>query len=98
MRIKIHESYRKVVALADSELIGKTFEEGKKILDVRENFYSGDEIGDDFVVQKLKRLALDDATFNIVGEKAVAAALKAEVISEENVGNVQGIPFALLLL
>lgn len=30
MNIKIHESYRNIVALADSELIGKTFEEGIK--------------------------------------------------------------------
>ncbi|MBU0466043.1 MAG: DUF424 family protein [Nanoarchaeota archaeon] len=98
MQIKIHESYRKVVALCDSELVGKKFEEEKMQLDVRENFYKGDEIDEEHVLEKLKQLALDDATFNIVGEKAVKAAVKAGIIAEEGVGKVSGVPFALVLL
>ena len=39
--IKVHNSYRSVVAVADSDLLGKRFEEGIKQLDVRENFYNG---------------------------------------------------------
>ena len=98
MHIKIHESYRKVVALCDDELIGKKFEEGKMQLDVRENFYKGEEIGDKEAVKVLKDYFSDDATFNIVGAKSVKAALDAGIILKGNVGKVQGIPFALLLL
>lgn len=98
MHIKIHESYRKVVALADSNLIGQKFEEGKRQLDVRENFYKGDVVEDGMAVEMLKSLAVDDATFNIVGKDAVAAALKAEIITKEMIANVQGVPFALVLL
>jgi hypothetical protein len=98
MYIKIHESYRKVVALADSNLIGQKFEEGKRQLDVRENFYKGDAVEEEIAIEMLKSLAVDDATFNIVGKDAVAAALKAEVITKEMIANVRGVPFALVLL
>ena len=97
MQIKIHESYRKVVAICDSELIGKKFEEGKMQLDIKESFFGGEEIEDDKVVEKLMKLSVDDATFNIVGEKAVGFAVEAGLISEESIGNVQGVPFALVL-
>lgn len=98
MYFKIHESYRKVVALCDSEIVGKKFEEGKIQLDVRENFYKGEEIEDAKMVDKLKGLALEDATFSIAGEKAISAAVEAGIISEEGVRKVDGIPFALSLL
>ena len=54
MYLKIHESYRKVVALADADIMGKIFEEGKKQLEVRENFYKGDLIGEERAVEMLK--------------------------------------------
>ncbi|MBU0977238.1 MAG: DUF424 domain-containing protein [Nanoarchaeota archaeon] len=98
MYLKVHESYRKVVALADSELIGKTFEEGKKQLSITENFYKGDLMEEEKVIEALKDLALDDATFNIVGKKSINTALKAEIIAKEMIAKVQGIPFALVLL
>lgn len=98
MYLKIHESYRKVVALADDDLLGKTFEEGNRQLEVRENFYKGDIIEEKEATEVLKNLALDDATFNIVGEKSIRAALKAKIILPEMIGRVQQIPFALVLL
>lgn len=98
MQIKIHESYRKVVALADSELIGKTFEEGKKQLSITENFYKGEEVEEERAIEMLKSLAVDDATFNIAGKNSIEAAIKAEIISEDSIGKVQDIPFALVLL
>lgn len=98
MYLKIHESYRKVVALCDKELIGKKFEEGKMQLDVRENFYKGSEITQEKIIERLKQMKLDDSTFNIVGEKSVNAAVSAGIITKGNIGKVDGIPFALLLL
>ena len=96
--IKIHESYRKVVALCDSEVIGRVFEEGKKQLDVRENFYNGREIDSDEAVELMKDLAMEDATFNIVGKNSVDAAIKAKLIRKEDYLEVQGIPFTLILV
>ena len=98
MKIKVHESYRKVVALCDSDILGKKFEEGKKILDVRENFFNGEEVDFSKAVEMLKKYAKDDATFNIFGEEAVKAAMHSGLIDEGSIGNVGGVPFALVLL
>ncbi len=98
MFVKIHRSYRNVVAVCDSELVGKKFEEGKKQLDVRENFYKGEEMDAERTVEIMKKEFSNDSTFNIVGKESVNAALGAGVISDGNIGEVQGVPFALVLL
>jgi hypothetical protein len=98
MYLKIHESYRKVVGLCDSELVGKKFEEGKKQLDVTEHFFKGEEVTHDEAVVRLRQLALDDATFNVVGQEAVKAAIEAGVLGDEGVGEVSGVKFGLVLL
>ena len=84
--------------MCDSDLVGKKFEEGKKQLDVRENFYGGDELDEERVRQMISFERSNDSTFNIVGEEAVRLAIQMELISEGNVGKVDGVPFALLLL
>jgi hypothetical protein len=96
--IKVHDSYRRVVAVADKELIGKRFEQGIRQLDVRENFYRGNEFTAEEAVKQLQRHMVEDATFNIVGEKAVKAALAAGIISDNSTSKVAGIPFALKLI
>lgn len=98
MFIKIYRSYRRVVALCDSDLLGKKFEEGKRQLDVRENFYKGDEVSNEAAADILKRELKEDATFNIVGPESVKVALETGVIAQENIGTVQNIPFALKLV
>ena len=43
MLVKIHSSYRRIVAICDNELLGKKFEEGKKAIEIKESFFKGDE-------------------------------------------------------
>ena len=97
MFVKVHKSYRSVVAVCDSDLVGKTFEEGKFQLEVKESFFKGEEVQKDRVIFLMKKMLMEDATFNIVGEDSIDAAIKAEIISEDSVGEIQGIPFALVL-
>ncbi len=98
MLVKIHNAYRKVVAICDSELLGKTFEEGRAVLNLKENFYKGDDKNEQETIEIMKDLASGDATFNIVGKQSCNSALKAGIISKEGIRKVQGIPFALVLL
>lgn len=98
MYIKIHNSYRTVVAICDSELIGKIFEEGKKQLDIRETFYKGEKKTEKEIEEMMIDFAKEDATFNIVGKKSTETALKAGIIGKEGVMKIQGIPYALALL
>jgi len=96
--VNVISSYRNIVAVCDSDLLGKRFESGKFQLDVKESFYKGEEVDDERAIQIMERMSGEDATFNIVGKNSVEAALKAGIIVEEGIGEIQGIPFALVLL
>ena len=98
MLVKIIKSYRDIVAICDSDLLGKKFEEGKFQLDVKESFFGGNKTSEEEAIEIMKDMVREDATFNIVGEKSVNTALKAEIISEEGDGRIGGVPFALVLL
>ena len=56
MQVKIHDSYRKIVAIADSDLIGKTFEEDIRIIEVRDNFFKGEEKTREEVIEIMRDL------------------------------------------
>lgn len=97
MFLNIIKSYRNVIAICDKELLGKKFEEGKAQLDIKENFYKGEEVDEQSAIETIKKMTMEDATFNIVGEKSVNIALKTGIISKKEVGKIQEIPFALVL-
>lgn len=105
MFVNVIKSYRDIVAVCDSELLGKQFEEpfeeGIKQLDVKESFYKGKEgkkVSKEELAEIIKSFSREDSTFNIVGENSIRVALEAGTISEEEVGKIQDIPFALVLL
>ncbi len=98
MYIKITKSHRYVVALCDAELIGKYFEDGDYQLEIKELFYKGEKTDPDSAIQRLKDLAIEDATFNIVGQKAINTAIKAGIIDKDSIGKIADIPYALILI
>ena len=98
MIVKIIKSYRDIVAICDSELLGKKFEEGKLQLDVKESFFNGEETDKEKAIEIMQDMEKEDALFNIIGEESVNAALKAGIIKKEGIKKIQGIPFALVLL
>lgn len=98
MFVNIIKTYRDVVAVCDKELLGRKFEEGKFQLDVKESFYKGKETHEKNLIDIMKYFSREDATFNIVGKKSVATALKAGIVSEDDVKKIKGIPFVLIFL
>lgn len=98
MQIKIHEGYRKTVALSDTNLIGKTFDQDIKEIKIRENFFQGEEKNKQETIEILKDLAKEDATFNIVGEESIQTALEAGIIDQQGIIKIDNIPVALVLL
>ena len=98
MYVKIHKSYRYVVAICDSDLIGKQFEEGKFQLDIKENFFKGDEIDEKKAIELMQDYNKEDATFNIIGKKSIQAAIKAGIISKQGINKINNVPFALVLM
>lgn len=98
MLIKIHKAYRIIVAVCDSNILGKKFEEGNRILDVRENFYNGEKKEEKEITELMEDYYKEDATFSIAGKESIDCALKAGIIAEEGIKTVQGVPFALVLM
>jgi hypothetical protein len=100
MYLKIHkpQNIRPVVALCDSELLGKKFDDGKRQLDIRENFYKGDKVNEEQAINIIKIQSVEDASFNIVGKKSIDVAIKAGIITKEGAAKIRNIPFALVLL
>jgi len=97
MILNIIHSYRDVVTLCDAHLLGKTFEEDKFQLDLKESFFKGEKKSKEEIILILKEMHMEDATFNIVGKKATAAALEAGIITKKGIGTIANIPFALIL-
>lgn len=87
-----------MVAICDSSLLGRKFEEGQFQLDVKESFYKGEETSKDKAIKLLRDMVMEDATFNIVGREATDTALEAGIITKESIGTIQGVPFTLILL
>lgn len=102
MYINIIKSYRDVVALCDKELLGQTFEDGDFQIHVKENFYKGkpenQTVSRAEVHELLDKYSAEDATFNIVGAKSVEVAKEADIITDKDIGEIEGVPFALVLL
>ena len=95
MYVKIHKKQGStVVAIADKELIGKRFEEGKPQLEISEYFYKGEEKSEEEIIA-----LLEEATnVNLVGKKAVALAIKHGIIQEENILQIKKIPHACIFI
>lgn len=97
MFVRIIRSYRDVVAICDSDILGKKFEEGQFQIDVKEGFYKGDEMDEDETKEIILKMAMEDATFNIVGKKSVNLAINTGIITREGIKTIQGIPIAMVL-
>ncbi len=97
-RVKIHNSYRDIIAICDSDLIGRKFEEDKLQIHVKESFFNGEEMNEEQVSNIIQEGKTEDVTFNIIGENSVNIALKQGLITEEGIIKIQGIPVALVLL
>lgn len=98
MLVKIHDAYRMIVALCDSNLYGKKFEEGNLQIDLSGPFFQGEENSEEEVKEILLDSVKEDAMFNFVGEESCALAAKLGIIFPENILKIQGVPIAMSLL
>ncbi len=79
-----------MVAACDSEILGKKLEDSVYQLDVREDFYKGEVVGEEDFLQ-----ALSNATIaNLVGNKIVETAMKHGFVDSANTISVKGVKHA----
>jgi uncharacterized protein len=92
MIVKEHktEEGRLLLAICDSDLLGKKFEEGKKQLDLSSDFYKGKEKSDQEIIDLMKKAYM----MNMVGQNSVTLAINENLISGEHVEEIAGIPYA----
>lgn len=91
--MRMHRHGREMVlAVADKELLGRTMREECLKLEVCPEFYDGEEGGEEML---LNRLALCTVA-NLVGERAVAVAVRAGYVNDECVLRIAGVPHAQL--
>ena len=96
--MKIHKSYRNVVAICDSDLIGKKFESGEKQLDLTGSFFKGDEKSFDELKEIVEDSEREDACFFIVGKESVEFAKEIGLIDDSGILEISGVPIALDLM
>ena len=92
MIVKIHKADggKMVLAVCDSELLGKKVEDGKKHLDLSSDFYNGEEMSDQDVCDLMRNAYI----LNLVGKKSVTLAVNEDLISGDYVSEIKGIPYA----
>ncbi len=99
MIIKIHEikdgSGRKIIALCDSNLLGKRFEERGLQLDLTTNFYKGKEANEEEICEAIKK---DCYVVNLVGKEAVKLGIKTGIINKDKVIKIKKVPHAQAML
>lgn len=82
MIAKIHSANgKKLVAVCDSELLGKMFKENGLQLDLTGNFYNGEEVSK----EELGRVLKGAHMVNFVGKESVEFGIKKGVVKKENV-------------
>lgn len=82
-----------LVSVCDPDIVGETFEDGPVSLTVEEEFYGGETVSEDEVVDSLARCSVA----NIVGEESVDVAVEHGFVDEDNVLDVDGTRHAQLL-
>ena len=95
MLVKLHISGgKKIVSIADENILGKEFEEGEKYLNVSKSFYNGEKMNEEEIIKSLNGAS----SINIVGKRSMEFALNNKLIRDDNILKIKDIPFAITIL
>ncbi|MEM3373781.1 MAG: DUF424 domain-containing protein [Candidatus Woesearchaeota archaeon] len=80
---------KKILAICDSELLGKKIETETLILDLSSNFYKGEKKSESEILMEISNAS----SINAVGIKTINFLIKEKIISENNVKKIKDIPY-----
>jgi hypothetical protein len=83
-----------MLAACDRELLGKKFEEGELMLDVKKSFYYEAFVSDTTFLNSIKIATIA----NLVGEHVISLAIEKGYIDEDSVIKIDGVPHAQMFL
>jgi hypothetical protein len=91
MYLKIYKNGEHVlVAACDKELLGKKLKHGNTVIEIRRDFYEGEDVSE----EELKKALQEATTANLFGEKTVKCAIKHGFIDPNSVIMIDCVPHA----
>ncbi len=82
-----------VLAMCDSEILGRTLRQGKIVFHVKEEFYKGGLV----TVEEAVDMIENSTIVNMVGKCCVEKAIKKGYVHPEAVLNIEGVPHAQIV-
>jgi uncharacterized protein len=82
-----------LLAMCDTEILGKTLREGKIVFHVKEEFYNGGLVS----VEEAVDMIQNSTIVNMVGKCCVEKAIKKGYVHPEAVLKIEGIPHAQIV-
>ena len=82
-----------MLAACDRTLRGRTFEDGRLVLDVKKEFYGDELFGSEGISPLLEQATIA----NLVGEEIIAHAVKLGIVEMDHVLWVDGVPHAQMV-
>jgi uncharacterized protein len=95
MILKIHGTGRKkILAICDSEILGRRFEEGKLQLDLASPFYKGEKASRESIEKEI----FGSYIVNAAGERCIGLLLELKLAEEKDIKRIGGIPYTMIVL
>jgi len=91
MIARVHNAKGKtILAVCDSALLGKKFEDKNLLLDLTADYYRGEEMSEERIFALVRTASI----LSFIGKQSVAFAFSRGLISEASILRVKGIPHA----
>ena len=82
-----------LLAICDSEVLGKTLREGKIVFQVKEEFYNGGRV----TIEEAVDMIANSNIVNMVGKNCVEEAIAKGYVHPAAVLNIEGVPHAQIV-
>jgi hypothetical protein len=82
-----------LLSMCDSEILGKTFREGKIVFCVKEDFYKGARVD----VEEAVSMIESSTIVNMIGKNVVKKAIERGFVHPEAVLQIEGVPHAQIV-
>jgi len=83
-----------LIVVTDENILGKKFEEGKLQLDLTKEFYQGEKKNE----EELKLIFQKAQHIHLTGENSVALGIKLNLIEQNHILRISGIPHAEVVM
>ena len=82
-----------LLAICDSEVLGRTLREGKIVFKVKEEFYNGGRV----TIEEGLDMVANSTIVNMVGKNCVEKAIAKGYVHPQAVLNIEGVPHAQIV-